>query len=213
MRTGKNTGKHVQFNRGPQGNVGIKCKQFGFCAKITGLTPNGSAMNSGKLAVGDVIEAVDDESLAFLSLAEIDQRFKGQPGSMITLHVHSEKAIAYLEAQDMPNGAKDVGNRVGEGKVPLNECERAVSYLEAQKAGTSCDIPPSREMFRAMKSGESQDDTNLLHNSTCAAASQPQLPQTLGKHSLALSPALNLRNMCLCVLRMQMHFSYSCVRL
>jgi hypothetical protein len=40
-------------------------------------------------------------------------------------------------------------------------------------------------------------------------ASQPQLPQTPGKHSLALSPALHSRNIGLCVLRMQMHFVYS----
>ena len=92
MRTDKNTAKCVQLNRGPQGNVGVKCEQFGCCAKITGLTPDGPAINSGKLAVGDVIEAVDYESLASLSLDEIGQRLKGQPGSMITLHVHSAAA-------------------------------------------------------------------------------------------------------------------------
>jgi hypothetical protein len=43
------------------------------------------------LAVGDLIESVDDEYLASLSLDEIGQRLKDQTGSMITLHVHSEK--------------------------------------------------------------------------------------------------------------------------
>ena len=93
MRMGKNTVKYVKFNRGPQGDVGITCEQFGFCVKITGLTPGGPALNSGKLAVGDLIESVDDEYLASLSLDQIGQRLKGQPGSMITLHVHSEKAV------------------------------------------------------------------------------------------------------------------------
>ncbi len=218
MRMGKNTGKYVTFNRGPQGTVGITCERLGFCAKITGLTAGGPALNSGKLAVGDLIESVDDEYLASLSLDEIVQRLKGQPGSMITLHVHSEKAVAYLEAQkDMPKGTKEVGDRAGEGKVPLNgyeravaylryskvnpqmgwsgevkvplnEYERAVAYQKTQQAGSSCDIPPaSCGMFSSMKSEESQDDTNLLHSSTCSAAGA-----RLAAGSVSLPPAPSL---------------------
>jgi hypothetical protein len=65
-----------------------------------------------------------------------------------------EKAVAYLEAQNnMPKGAKEVGGSAGEGKVALKEYERAVvAYIEAEKTGTSCDTPPSRGVFRAIKS-------------------------------------------------------------
>ncbi len=59
--------------------VEITCERFGFCDQITGLTPGGPVLNSGKLAVGDLIETVDDEYLASLSLDELDQRLKGQP--------------------------------------------------------------------------------------------------------------------------------------
>jgi hypothetical protein len=56
----------------------------------------------------------------------------------------------------MPTGAKEVGDRAGEGKVPMNEYERACAYLEelgAQKAmptplspeRTSCDVPNEYE--------------------------------------------------------------------
>jgi hypothetical protein len=79
-----------------------------------------------------------------------------------------EKAVAYLDAQkDMPKGAKEVGDQAGEGKVPLKEYERAVAaYLEVEKTGTSCDIPPSRGMFSAMKSGASKVKSSMLDSFT-----------------------------------------------
>jgi hypothetical protein len=82
------TAKHVMFNRGPRGNVGIQCKKFGLGAMIVGLIPDEPAFNCGKLTVGDVIESVDGQSLA--SMSEVEMRgypFKGQPGSMITLYI------------------------------------------------------------------------------------------------------------------------------
>jgi CRP-like cAMP-binding protein len=82
-------GTCVKFNRGPQGNVGIKCEKFGFGAKITGLSPDGPAFFCAKLAVGDIIISVDDEALESLSLVEIVQRLKGEAGSEITLYIHS----------------------------------------------------------------------------------------------------------------------------
>jgi C-terminal processing protease CtpA/Prc len=123
MRTSKNSGKYVQFNRGPQGNVGIKCEQFGVCAKITGLTPDGPAMNCGKLAVGDVIEAVDDESLASLSLDEIGQRLKGQPGSMITLHLHSGAAAEGATDSTGESATQMISSRGAPAEAIKNERE------------------------------------------------------------------------------------------
>jgi hypothetical protein len=84
---GENTGRYVKFNRGPQGHVGIEYENFGSGAKITGLTPGGPALNCGELAVGDILESVDNKSLASLSLDEIGQRLRGKPGSVITLYI------------------------------------------------------------------------------------------------------------------------------
>jgi len=78
-----------------------------------------------------------------------------------------EKAVACLEAQkDMPKATKEVGDLAGEGKVPLKEYERACAYLEVEKTGTSCDIPPSRWMFSAMKSGASKVKSSMLDSFT-----------------------------------------------
>ena len=82
-------GTYVKFNRGPQGNVGIKCEKFGSGAKITDLNPDGPAFLCGRLAVGDVIESVDDKGLGPLSLIEIVESLKGEAGSEITLYIHS----------------------------------------------------------------------------------------------------------------------------
>jgi hypothetical protein len=51
-------------------------------------------MNCGQLAVGDIIESVDGMPLASLSLDEIGDGLKGQPGSMITLYIHARGAHA-----------------------------------------------------------------------------------------------------------------------
>jgi hypothetical protein len=42
----------------------------------------------------------------------------------------------------MPKGAKEVGDRAGEGNVPMNEYERAVAYLEADEARKKLEPPP-----------------------------------------------------------------------
>ena len=90
MCVGENTRKYVKFNRGPQGNVGIRCEKLDHLgARIVRLIPDGPALTCGKLAVGDVIESVDGTSLASLSLDEICDHFTGQPGSTITLYLHS----------------------------------------------------------------------------------------------------------------------------
>jgi hypothetical protein len=52
----------------------------------------------------------------------------------------------------MPTGAKEVGDRAGEGKVPMNEYERACAYLEAEEARKKLEPPPP-EMPSAKKSG------------------------------------------------------------
>ena len=90
VRVDENTGKCVKFNRGPQGNVGIACEKLGSLgARIIRLIPDGPAMNCGQLAVGDIIESVDGMPLASLSLDEIGDGLKGQPGSIITLYIHA----------------------------------------------------------------------------------------------------------------------------
>ena len=58
------------------------------------LIPDGPAMNCGQLAVGDIIESVDGMPLASLSLDEIGDGLKGQPGSIITLYIHARGAHA-----------------------------------------------------------------------------------------------------------------------
>ena len=85
------------FNRGPQGNVGIKCEKFGSGAKITDLSPDGPAFFCGKLAVGDVIESVDDKALRSLSLVEIVESLKGEAGSEITLYILNRGAAVERE--------------------------------------------------------------------------------------------------------------------
>ena len=90
VRVDEKTGKCVKFNRGPQGNVGIACEKLGSLgARIARLIPDGPAMNCGQLAVGDIIESVDGMPLASLSLDEISDGLKGQPGSIITLYIHA----------------------------------------------------------------------------------------------------------------------------
>ena len=90
-------GTYVKFNRGPQGNVGIKCEKFGSGAKITDLSPDGPAFFCGKLAVGDVIESVDDKALRSLSLVEIVESLKGEAGSEITLYILNRGAAVERE--------------------------------------------------------------------------------------------------------------------
>ena len=90
-------GTYVKFNRGPQGNVGIKCEKFGSGAKITDLNPDGPAFLCGRLAVGDIIISVDDAALEPLSLVEIVERLKGEAGSEITLYIRSRGAAVARE--------------------------------------------------------------------------------------------------------------------
>ena len=99
------TGKYVRFNRGPRGNVGIQCEKFGLGAKIIGLIPDEPASYCGELAVGDVIESVDDMSLASMSLVEMRGLLKGQPGSMINLYIHSRGASNADRIKSMPQAA------------------------------------------------------------------------------------------------------------
>jgi hypothetical protein len=92
-------GTYVKFNRGPQGNVGIKCEKFGSGAKITDLNPDGPAFLCGRLAVGDVIESVDDKGLGPLSLIEIVESLKGEAGSEITLYILNRGAAVERERE------------------------------------------------------------------------------------------------------------------
>ena len=100
VRVDEKTGKCVKFNRGPQGKVGIACEKLGSLgARIARLIPDGPAMNCGQLAVGDIIESVDGMPLASLSLDEIGDGLKGQPGSIIALYIHARGAHAETDSQ------------------------------------------------------------------------------------------------------------------
>jgi hypothetical protein len=82
------TETYVCFNRGPR--VGIQCEKIGLSAMIIGLIPNEPATNCGELDDGDVIELVDDMSIASMSQVEMrGHLFQGHPGYMITLYIHS----------------------------------------------------------------------------------------------------------------------------
>ena len=108
----ENTGMYVLFNRGPQGNVGIKYEQCvgdeksGVFVRILELIPDGPAFNCGKLVCGDIIESVDDKSLASLSSGDISDCFTGQPGSIIALYIRSRGALSEAErAKDSESNA------------------------------------------------------------------------------------------------------------
>ena len=74
-----------------QGSLGmVVSKRFGFVSIVTVL-PNGPAEKAG-LQASDIIESIDGQTTREMSIAEVEARLEGQPGSTITLAVVRERA-------------------------------------------------------------------------------------------------------------------------
>lgn len=88
--------------------VGIELTEFGGQVRVTQVFEGGSAAAAGLLA-GDVIVAVDGESVRSESLSEVSELVRGEPGTAVVLEIE----------------------RMGEGNVLPFEMERRAIILDA----------------------------------------------------------------------------------
>src|ERR1700749_3517358 len=123
-----------------EGKAGIGAavsKRYGYAAVIS-VIPGGPA-DKADIASGDIIEAIEGKSTRDMSLAEIDGRLTGAPGSVVnvsvvrprraqpvksavTLAVVSEPpvndklmqdGIGYIKVEDFPKGrSQEIGNKL-----------------------------------------------------------------------------------------------------
>src|SRR5271169_7204423 len=91
--------EYKDYKQRKQGKAGIGAavsKRYGYAAVIA-VIPGGPA-DKAEIASGDIIEAIEGKSTRDMSLAEIDGRLTGPPGSVVNVSVVRPRRVQPLKA-------------------------------------------------------------------------------------------------------------------
>jgi len=132
--------EYKEYKQRKEGKAGIGAavsKRYGYAAVIS-VIPGGPA-DKAEIASGDIIEAIEGKSTRDMSLAEIDGRLTGTPGSVVNVSVvrprraqpvksavtravvsdppisdkMMEDGIAYIKVDDFPKGrSQEIANKL-----------------------------------------------------------------------------------------------------
>ncbi|MDR3749205.1 MAG: S41 family peptidase [Acidobacteriota bacterium] len=132
--------EYKEYKQRKEGKAGIGAavsKRYGYAAVIS-VTPGGPA-DKAEIASGDILEAIEGKSTRDMSLAEIDGRLTGTPGSVVNVSVvrprraqpvksavtravvsdppisdrMMEDGIAYIKVDDFPKGrSQEIANKL-----------------------------------------------------------------------------------------------------
>ncbi len=139
--------EYKDYKQRKEGKAGIGAavsKRYGYAAVIS-VIPGGPA-DKADIASGDIIEAIEGKSTREMSLAEIDGRLAGTPGSVINFSVVRPRRVQPLKAavtramvSEPPVSDKMMEEGIGYIKVddfPKGRSQEIASKLKAlQKEG------------------------------------------------------------------------------
>ena len=139
--------EYKDYKQRKEGKAGIGAavsKRYGYAAVIS-VIPGGPA-DKADIASGDIIEAIEGKSTREMSLAEIDGRLSGPPGSVVNVSVVRPRRVQPLKAavtramvSDPPVGDKMMEDGIGYIKVddfPKGRSQEIANKLKAlQKDG------------------------------------------------------------------------------
>ena len=139
--------EYKDYKQRKEGKAGIGAavsKRYGYAAVIS-VIPGGPA-DKADIASGDIIEAIEGKSTREMSLAEIDGRLSGPPGSVVNVSVVRPRRVQPLKAavtramvSDPPIGDKMMEDGIGYIKVddfPKGRSQEIANKLKAlQKEG------------------------------------------------------------------------------
>jgi carboxyl-terminal processing protease len=137
-----------EYTERKEGKAGIGAavsKRYGYAAVIS-VIPGGPA-DTANIESGDIIEAIEGKSTRNMSLAEIDGRLSGQPGSVVNVSVvhprraqPAKAALTLAVVADPPITDKMMPDDIGYIKVTdfpkgrTQEIANKVKWLEKQGA-------------------------------------------------------------------------------
>jgi carboxyl-terminal processing protease len=139
--------EYKDYKQRKEGKAGIGAavsKRYGYAAVIS-VIPGGPA-DKADIASGDIIEAIEGKSTREMSLAEIDGRLSGPPGSVVNVSVVRPRRVQPLKAaltramvSDPPISDKMMEDGIGYIKVddfPKGRSQEIANKLKAlQKDG------------------------------------------------------------------------------
>ena len=88
--------EYKQRKEGKAGIGAVVSKRYGYAA-VVAVIPGGPA-DKADIASGDIIEAIEGKSTREMSLAEIDGRLSGQPGSVVNVSVVRPRRVQPVKA-------------------------------------------------------------------------------------------------------------------
>jgi carboxyl-terminal processing protease len=117
--------EYKDYKQRKEGKAGIGAavsKRYGYAAVIS-VIPGGPA-DKGEIASGDIIEAIEGKSTRDMSLAEIDGRLAGPPGSVVNVSVVRPRrqlpvksVVTRAMVSDLPVSDKMLEDGIGYIKV------------------------------------------------------------------------------------------------
>ena len=159
--------EYKDYKQRKEGKAGIGAavsKRYGYAAVIS-VIPGGPA-DKAEIASGDIIEAIEGKSTREMSLAEIDGRLAGPPGSVVNVSVVRPRRVQPMKAaltramvSDPPVSDKMMEDGIGYIKVddfPKGRSQEIAGKLKAlQKDGAKKIILDLRN------SGDGEEDEGV----------------------------------------------------
>jgi carboxyl-terminal processing protease len=159
--------EYKEYKQRKEGKAGIGAavsKRYGY-ADVISVIPGGPA-DKAEIASGDIIEAIEGKSTREMSLAEIDGRLTGPPGSVVNVSVVRPRRVQPMKAAltravvgDPPVSDKLMEDSIGYIKVddfPKGRAQEIASKIKAlQKDGAKKIILDLRN------SGDGEEDEGV----------------------------------------------------
>jgi carboxyl-terminal processing protease len=159
--------EYKEYKQRKEGKAGIGAavsKRYGY-ADVISVIPGGPA-DKAEIASGDIIEAIEGKSTREMSLAEIDGRLAGPPGSVVNVSVVRPRRVQPMKAvltramvSDPPISDKMMEDGIGYIKVddfPKGRAQEIASKIKAlQKDGAKKIILDLRN------SGDGEEDEGV----------------------------------------------------
>ena len=159
--------EYKEYKQRKEGKAGIGAavsKRYGY-ADVISVIPGGPA-DKAEIASGDIIEAIEGKSTREMSLAEIDGRLAGPPGSVVNVSVVRPRRVQPMKAaltramvSDPPVSDKLMEDGIGYIKVddfPKGRAQEIASKLKAlQKDGAK------KIILDVRNSGDGEEDEGV----------------------------------------------------
>ncbi len=159
--------EYKEYKQRKEGKAGIGAavsKRYGY-ADVISVIPGGPA-DKAEIASGDIIEAIEGKSTREMSLAEIDGRLAGPPGSVVNVSVVRPRRVQPMKAaltramvSDPPVSDKLMEDGIGYIKVddfPKGRAQEIASKIKAlQKDGAK------KIILDVRNSGDGEEDEGV----------------------------------------------------